>query len=176
MPASTVLDPLQVERCSDGKRRLLQNIRAYVGKCSPPPPVEDMGEDLIEVPKGLITNYSSLPPGTRWVVHWSRVDVAGVVHDHLYSKGQSGFSRLQADLIWFRIARRGCRRANLIQAAAGYAALVLFGWWFKKGRSLGYKLCWAIPEGVGIAGIVALIVRHAPSILECARRLVQCCM
>ena len=28
------------------------------------------------------TDYSSLPWAKRWLVNWSRVDIAGVVHDH----------------------------------------------------------------------------------------------
>ena len=71
MASTTVCDPgaLQVERKKDGSRELLQDLVVRV-------PIGDEDEE-IKVPKHFSTDYSSLPPGTRWVVNWDRVDLAG---------------------------------------------------------------------------------------------------
>ena len=73
-----------------------------------------------------MTDFSSIPTLFQWVVHWSKVDVAGVVHDYLYDRGT--LSRWQADRVWFEVARSGDHRANCVQASACWLALRLFGW------------------------------------------------
>ena len=65
--------PLQTERLPDGRRFLLRNLVVKL----------DDGTK-ITVPAGFETDFSSLPWRTRWAIHWTRVDVAGVVHDFLY--------------------------------------------------------------------------------------------
>ena len=114
---------LQVEKRADGRRRLLRAIGVNVHR--------NVGdEDIVPVPAGFVTDYSSLPWGTRWVMHWSRVDVAGVVHDYLYRCGEGvpDCTRARADRIWRRVARAGDRRAWWHQAWVGWGALGLFGW------------------------------------------------
>lgn len=115
----------RVERCSDGRRRLLRKLRVDVE-------ADSAKTDIVRVPKGFVTDYSSLPWGTRWLVHWSRVDVAGVVHDYLYRCGKDvpdSYTNAEADAIWRRVAVFGDRRAYCHQALLGWIGLRLFGWW-----------------------------------------------
>ena len=106
---------LWTEHCSDGRRLLL---RPFVVKI-------DAGY-LITVPAGFVTDFSSIPSGVGWVMDWSKVDVAGVVHDWLYADGS--LDRRKADRIWKDIALRGQHSANGLQAWLGRGALLLFGW------------------------------------------------
>ena len=124
--------PLRLERRPDGKRRLVEDFSVTIGE----------GEDAIPitVPAGFKTDFSSIPPGLGWTMHWTRVDVAGVVHDWLYANARTGRTnrtelpsetdrlwKLDTDRIWFDIARSGERRAQRWQAGAGWLALVIFG-------------------------------------------------
>ena len=77
----------------------------------------------------FVTDYSSLPWGTRWTMKWSKVDIAGVVHDKLYR--DPNYSRWTAERVWYRVAKSGDHSANRIQAVAGYFGLVLGGWLVK---------------------------------------------
>lgn len=126
---------LRVERLSDGRRQLVRDLRVDVSR-------DVDGKDIVEVQKDFVTDYSSLPWGTRWLVHWSRVDVAGVVHDYLYrcgAKVPDRYTKAQSDRIWRWIALSGDRRAWLYQAWLGWLALRLFGWWaFRKRNERAY--------------------------------------
>ena len=114
---------LQAEKCADGRRRLLRDIRVDVSRNV------DKSE-IVTVPTCFVTDYSSLPWGTRWFMHWSRVDVAGVVHDYLYrcGAGVPSYTKAHADRIWRSVALSGDRRAWWHQAWLGWLALRLFGW------------------------------------------------
>lgn len=106
---------LWTECCSDGRRLLLRPLVVKI----------DDGY-LITVPAGFVTDFSSTPSGVGWVMDWSKVDVAGVVHDWLYADGS--LDRRKADRIWKDIALRGQHSANGLQAWLGRGALLLFGW------------------------------------------------
>ena len=116
---------LQTERRPDGKRKLLRELQVRIGG------------QRITVPCEFVTDFSSIPTLLHWVVRWSRVDVAGVVHDFLYARGT--LNRSEADGVWFKVARSGEHRANLLQAAACWAALRLFGWcvWIRSANRHG---------------------------------------
>ena len=133
MPTRVLDDPgpLRVERLPDGRRELLRCL------CVDVSPNGDGSCEPITVRKGFHTDYSSLPWGLRWLVNWERVDIAGVVHDHLYRTTPSLTyrSRWEADLIWFRLARSGGHRANWLQAALGLAGLYLGACWVKPAWS-----------------------------------------
>ena len=120
--------PLQVERLPNGSRQLLRALVVNVSGTAIP--------HLVTVNGGSPTDYSSLPWGFRWLMNWSRVDVAGVVHDHLYKvyPHPKFPSRWAMDLVWFRIAKSGQHRANWLQAALGLAGIVLGGWWTIRKR------------------------------------------
>lgn len=143
-----ILEPpgkLQVERLANGRRKLLRDLRYAVG------------DTVVIVPAGFVTDYSSIPFGFRWIMRWNRVDVAGVVHDCLYR--DPDYPRLRADWIWFKVARSGRRRARAWphQAVAGLVALVLFGWRAKTTGPACRKLdkwCWLVVDV--LLGLAAL--------------------
>ncbi len=70
--ARLVSDNLQTERMSDGRRRLLREL------------VVEVDGLLITVPAGTLTDFSTIPWFGRALVRWSKVDIAGVVHDWIY--------------------------------------------------------------------------------------------
>ena len=129
---------LQTERQDDGDRKLLRDL-----------PLRIDGVDYI-VPTGFRTDYSSIPRLGRWLVRWSKVDIAGVVHDWLYrdhyrnhgfdsvfnlipfvGNGQEGYeARLAADWVWYLVALSGEHSANPFQATMGWIGLRLGGWYF----------------------------------------------
>ena len=123
---------LQVEKRTDGRRRLLREIRVDVS-------TNVDRSRIVCVPPDFVTDYSSLPWGTRWFMHWSRVDVAGVVHDYLYRCGADDsccYTKAEADRIWRWVALAGNRRALLHQAWLGWLFLRLFGWCFFRRRDV----------------------------------------
>ena len=105
--------PLRTERCPDGRRKLLRPLRV------------ELDGRRIAVPRGFVTDYSSIPSFGRFVVRWSRVDVAGVVHDWLYARRR--LPRSEADDLWRLAARSGECRANRLQAWVCWKALRWFG-------------------------------------------------
>ena len=106
---------LQTERLSDGRRELSRSLRIKVPGCG----------DEIEIPKGFDTDYSSIPSFLHWIVRWSKVDVAGVVHDWLYRRGD--LPRSEADRIWRLVAFSGEHSASGLQAWTCWLGLWLFG-------------------------------------------------
>ncbi len=105
--------PLQTERLPNGSRKLLRDLV--------------VGVDGVEitVPRDTITDYSSIPWFARWFVRWSKVDIAGVVHDWLYAKGE--YERCRSDKIWRMVAVAGEHRATHFQAWVCWLVLRLFG-------------------------------------------------
>ena len=107
-------DMMQTERLEDGRRCLLRDL------------IVQIEEDTITIPAGTLTDFSSIPWYGRILVRWSKVDIAGVVHDWYY---QTGFtSRARADEIWRLLAVAGTHHANAIQAWIGWLALRVGGW------------------------------------------------
>ncbi len=130
--------PLGVERCPDGRRMLLRDLEVNVGaKCSK--------ACMVTVRKGFVTDYSSLPFGTRWVVHWSRVDVASVVHDYMYRNDavlpSPDWNRRRIDRAWRTIALAGDRHANCIQAWTCWLAMRVFAFCAFHKRSTDWNPC-----------------------------------
>ena len=123
-PAKLIGGNLQTERLSDGKRTLLRGLKMQV---------ED---EKLTVPTGTVTDYSSIPWIGRGLVHWSKVDIAGVVHDWLYQTGI--VDRKRADEIWYLIAISGEHSANKFQAYVAWKGLRAGGWavWnrYRKGE------------------------------------------
>lgn len=110
-----VSGPLQTERMSNGRRRLLRDLVVRVAR------------DHIIVPAGTETDFSSIPWFGRTLVRWSKVDVAGVVHDWLYLTGEK--DRADADDIWRLVATAGDHRANAFQAWTAWLGLRIGGWY-----------------------------------------------
>ena len=109
--------PLQTERLPNGNRKLIRKLVVEVDY-----------DTTITVPEGFETDFSSIPAFARSFIDWSRVDIAGVVHDFLYWCPQEGFSRKRADDVWRRIAAAGASRANSLQQWLGWAGLRMIGW------------------------------------------------
>jgi hypothetical protein len=109
-------DRLQTERLPDGRRKLLVDLDVRVDE-----------QTIFTIPAGTITDFSSIPWYARSFVEWSRVDIAGVVHDWLYQEGNI-VDRKRADEVWRIVARQGQHCANAAQAWSGYYALRTFGW------------------------------------------------
>lgn len=131
-PARLLNGLLQTERLANGHRKLLR------------PLIVEIEGFVVEVPGATTTDYSSIPWYGRFLVRWSKVDIAGVVHDYLYQEVRG--SRQHADEIWRLIAISGDHRANTMQAWVGWSALRLGGYpiWLR------YK--WAKMAQADIAG------------------------
>jgi len=95
----------------------------------------DLGETIVSVPKGFVTNGASVPR----IFWWLCAPMAGpfgeasVVHDYLYSSFSDCQSRSFADKALYNIGRY--RGANLVRAKAVYRAVRLFGQKFWKKSS-----------------------------------------
>jgi len=107
---------LETRRLRDGTRELLADLTIQLSE-----------DTAITVPRGFVTDYSSIPWIFRFIVRWSKVDIAGVVHDWLYYTGRC--SQAEADRLWRLIARAGKHRANRLQAWLCWIGLRLGGWW-----------------------------------------------
>ena len=106
--------PLRTERLSTGRRKLLCDLIVEI-----PSDPSGTEPEKITVSSGFDTDFSSLPTFLQWVVHWSKVDVAGVVHDWLYANGAE---RKRADRIWRILALSGEHHASRLKP--GSAGLV----------------------------------------------------
>ena len=106
-------DMMQTERMDDGRRRLLRDLN-----------MEIEGQP-VTIPVDTVTDFSSIPWYGRILVRWSKVDIAGVVHDWYYQTGTT--SRAQADAVWRMVAMAGTHHANVVQAWIGWLALRLGG-------------------------------------------------
>ena len=105
---------LQTERRENGKRFLLRDLNL------------EIEGDPITIPADTVTDFSSIPWYGRILVRWSKVDIAGVVHDWYYQTGDT--SRARADAIWRLVAMAGTYHANAFQAWVGWLALRVGGW------------------------------------------------
>lgn len=128
--------PLRTERLGNGNRKLIRTLVVGLDDCTE-----------ITVPDGFETDFSSIPRLARCFLHWSRVDIAGVVHDFLYWCPQPGISRKRADAMWREMAAAGGHHANWLQRWVGWAGLRMCGWRaHKKARrareaGLGRRCC-----------------------------------
>ena len=90
---------------------------------------EDQGGSVsngaICINSGFPTDLSSVPTPLQWVVRWSRVDVAGVVHDFLYR--HTDCARSIADDVWWELARSGDIGVGRCRAWLCWAVLRGFG-------------------------------------------------
>ena len=121
MTATKVQDPpgpLRTERLANGNRVLIRNLVVK----------PDDGAEIM-VPRGFETDFSSIPRCARSFIDWTRVDVAGVVHDFLYWCPREDISRKRCDEIWRELAGAGEHHANGLQKWLGWAGLRLLGWW-----------------------------------------------
>lgn len=109
-----VLGVLMARRTKGGRRVLFENLKFIID------------EKVYTIPAGFTTDYSSVPTALSWFVDWRKVDLAGVVHDYLYTN--KILSRKNADKAWRQIASQGKYHVNRVQGGLGYLALRAFGW------------------------------------------------
>ena len=156
--------PLQTKRLPDGKRQLLTPLEVSI--CG----------HYIRIEQGFVTDFSSIPTLLSWIVRWSRVDVAGVVHDALFNPSGccSVFAHSdpererdlvdeitinRADKIWSEVARSGSTkgRADRAQAALCHLGLYSFGWrTWNKYRGQGARTV-SLPQRV-LRALVGVVV------------------
>ena len=105
---------MRTDRLPTGRRRLVRNLGL------------DVEDRRFTVRRSSQTDFSTIPFFGRWVVRWSKVDIAGVIHDVLYHDGS--LSRAQADRVWRLVASSGEHSANAVQAWVCWVALRLGGW------------------------------------------------
>ena len=114
---------LQVERMPDGRRKLLR------------PLILELDGEQIVIPSNFETDYSSWP---RWLPgpNYSRVDLAGVVHDYCFKHATLGLGGrevgyVESNRVWYRIAKAGTSwtKCPLLWALAGRAGLFVGAWW-----------------------------------------------
>ncbi len=120
--------PLSTTRLPNGMRELNREFRIEV-------------DDVLHiVPKGFNTDFSSYPWFFRVIVRFDKVDIAGVVHDWLYYKGN--LSRSEADIVWRKLAMAGEHHANALQAWLSWLGLRIGGWiiWnrYRKGKGSSF--------------------------------------
>ena len=88
-------------------------------------PSGSVSAGAISVDADFDTDLSSVPTPLQWVVRWSRVDVAGVVHDFLYR--DTDCARSVADDVWWELARSGDVGVGRCRAWLCWALLRGFG-------------------------------------------------
>ena len=132
MAETCVIKPLRTQRLKTGDRELLEPLEVCI-----------CGYRIV-VNEGFQTDFSSIPTPFSWIVRWSRVDIAGAVHDMLY-RGRCGaifdtcdsanqtnllntLTIAEADRIWRAIARAGPHRAGLWQAWLLGLGIFAFSW------------------------------------------------
>ena len=125
--------PLKVKRLPDGNRELIDPLKVTGLRTRLPRAVDaDDGEvtqGTVFVNAGFVTDYSSIPTKLHGFVRWSKVDIAGVVHDFLYRN--TNCPRIEADAIWRELARSGGHCAGRFQAWVAWVMLCGFGGWSK---------------------------------------------
>ncbi len=120
---------LSTTRLSDGHRQLNRDYSIEIDNVR------------YTVNEGFVTDFSSYPWYARLIVRFDKVDIAGVVHDWLYCKGE--ISRAHADRIWRQVAMAGSNHANPVQAWLSWLGLRIGGWvsWKKYRRGRGRSAC-----------------------------------
>lgn len=144
--------PLRTERLSNGNRILIRDLVVKL---------DDATE--IKVPKGFETNFSSIPSWARPFLHWSRVDVAGVVHDFLYWCPQANISKERADDIWRELAGAGDHHANGFLQWSGRIGLRVWGWRAHRRARIARE------EGRGRKCEIDSVVMTKSDLVECLR-------
>ena len=125
--------PLRVERLPSGDRKLIAPLKVTgLGTRLPKAVNADGGtvtQGTVFIEAEFVTDYSSIPTKLHGFVRWSKVDIAGVVHDFLYRN--TDCPRIEADAIWRELARSGKHGAGWFQAWVAWVMLSGFGGWSK---------------------------------------------
>jgi hypothetical protein len=91
--------------------------------------------DLV-IPRGFITDGSSIPWYARWLINRRRTRTAGLVHDYLYRTPGIGITRRQADFVWRDLAAVNAGLLYRVTSWLGFLGLRLGGWhaWYQHHR------------------------------------------
>ena len=147
--------PLRVKRLPNGDRTLIAPLKVIGLRTRLPEEVKADGgrvtQGTVLIDEGFVTDYSSIPEKLHGFVRWSKVDVAGVVHDFLYRN--TSCPRIEADAIWRELARSGEHCAGPFQTWVAWVMLVGFGGWSKP-----YPHEHEVKKTIG-AVILALVVK-----------------
>ena len=115
---SQFTDVLLVSPVDDGKSWVLMRGFGYARGS------EDSG-DVIEVPKGFVTDFASVPRLIQWLVpRWGKYGNAAIIHDWLY--WQQEMSRREADRVF--IEAMDVMKVFPLLKHLIYAAVRIFGW------------------------------------------------
>lgn len=124
---------LRVERQPSGDRKLMAPLKVIGLQTRLSREVKAKGGEVVQgtvfVDTGFVTDYSSIPEKLHGFVRWSKVDIAGVVHDFLYRK--TDCPRIEADAIWRELAQSGEHCAGRFKAWVCWVMLCGFGGWSK---------------------------------------------
>lgn len=122
---------LQVQRLSDGRRRLLRDLeidlRTNLRLGNSRYPGFTTSRDshtVVTVSKGFATDFSSIPAFARSLYRFDAVDLAGCCHDWSY---YVGVPKPEADEIWRLVAISGERRVSRWRGRLGWLALRIGG-------------------------------------------------
>lgn len=118
--ASSFLSPLILESLGDGTFMVKESFRYHVGDLS--------NNIIIEVPAGLITDFSSIPSFLNvFIPKLGKYNKASVLHDQLYSLVRQGkFYRAIADAIFLEAMEAS--GVSWVKRWSMYLAVRLFGW------------------------------------------------
>ena len=160
LPSRVIGGALKTMRIRSGRRKLLRDLVVRVG--------EHGGSRKVTVPKDFVTDFSSIPWFGRWVVRWSRVDIAGVVHDYLYTLAGSdkyGCSRACIDIVWYRIAVSGETRANRMQAMVCWFAIRVGGSTSFRKKPGTFPPPWPSTKSRPLAGCLLIVLLGLVTVL-----------
>ena len=125
--------PLKVERLPSGDRKLIAPLKVTGLRTRLTREVKAEGGELTQgtvfIDTGFKTDYSSIPEKLHGFVRWSKVDIAGVVHDFLYRN--TDCPRIEADAIWRELAQSGEHCAGRFKAWVCWVMLCGFAGWSK---------------------------------------------
>ena len=159
MTASKVIDnfELKTKRLPDGDRELLGPLKVE-RLLSELPRLNVASGDVcngrITINSGFISDFSSIPTPLHWVVGWSQVDVAGVVHDFLYR--DTACPRAVADDVWLELARSGAVGVGRCRARLCWTILRGFGRYNRASQPEPH-LRWLV-FSIGVLGVVSVLM------------------
>lgn len=82
--------------------------------------------NVIEVPKGFVTDFTSVPRVFQWLVpRWGKYGNAAIIHDWLY--WQQDLPRREVDLVF--LEAMGVMRVFPLTKHLIYRAVRIFGWY-----------------------------------------------
>ena len=148
---------LKTARLPGGDRKLLGPLRVH-RLASRLPELQvwsgSVCSGAVDVYSGFVTDFSSIPTPLHWVVGWSQVDVAGVVHDFLYR--DTSCPRAIADDVWWELARSGLSSVGQCRAWLCWMILRGCGWYCRRTQP-EFRFWWSILAGVVLA-VVGLLM------------------